>query len=45
MQMYEFFVLKGHSLDELARLSASEKILMHHAMETYITAFSGGDER
>lgn len=45
MQMYEFFVLRGHSLTELARLSTAEKILMHHAMETYITAFSGGDEK
>lgn len=35
MQMFEFFVLRGHSLSELAGLSTAEKILMHHAMERY----------
>lgn len=34
--MYEFYVVKGHRLDELVNLSATEKSFMHHAMNEYL---------
>ena len=45
MQMYSFYVTRGHTIDELVNLSAAEKVLMHHAMEKYyesIASLLGG---
>ncbi|HEY5582927.1 MAG TPA: hypothetical protein VIK78_00325 [Ruminiclostridium sp.] len=33
--MYAFYVVRGHSLNELANLSYFEKAFLHHAREEF----------
>ncbi len=38
--MCEFYVLRGHTLEQLANLSILEKMVMHHAMENYYNSIA-----
>lgn len=35
MQIFEFYILKGHSINELMNLTFMEKMLYRHAYERY----------